>query len=91
MVGVGVVGFMVREIEEGKKKRKKRECLVYLPVSFRRAISSCCYFSPALLSFSQSFFSPSFLGSPRFPVTAYYLSPSLSSRACLRTRDTRLE
>lgn len=67
--------FMVREIEEGKKKRKKRECLVYLPVSFRRAISSCCYFSPALLSLSLFFSFPLSLDPPRCPVAAYYLSP----------------
>lgn len=83
MVVVGVVGL---RCERGGEEEEEEEgvsslsifsyCLVYLPVSFRRAIFPCVVISLPL-------FSLSLLLDPRCPVAAHYFSPSLSSKACL--------
>lgn len=58
-------GLLVYGARDGGGEEEEEEegvvchCLVYLPVSFRRAIFLCCYFfSPALLSLSLFFFFP---------------------------------
>lgn len=56
-------GLLVCGARDGGGEEEEEEegvvchCLVYLPVSFRRAIFLCCYFfSPALLSLFFFFF-----------------------------------
>lgn len=86
---VGVVGL---RCERGGEEEEEEEgvsslsifshCLVYLPVSFRRAIFPCVVISLPL-------FSLSLLGSPLSGSRSLPLSLSIfEGLSCLRTRDT---
>lgn len=90
---LGGCWLTMREIEEGKRKRKRRErvvCRFSVTVLYIFPCRSAVLFFLVLLFLSRPSLSLflSFPWIPRCPVAAHYLSPSLSSRACLCTRDT---
>lgn len=90
-LGLGLLVYGVRD--RGGEEEEEEEGVSCIS---SRVVPPCyflvlLFFSRSSLFLSVFFFLPSFLGSP--PLSSSRLLPlaSLSSRACLRTRDTRLE